>query len=152
MSWYMEKIEKWASLLHLASHIDFEIKLYSILCLSKKHPTLLVRLITLGFADFFFLFKPQAFVSFYPAKVRLLQKSCWTLFFYRLHIFFFSHGFYPKPILFILPAAALELTSVQIYTLYHGWHVVCVSVYLKPSSNCFLLIICDFFLQSSTGW
>lgn len=111
-----------------------------------KKPTLLVHVIILGFADFYFLCKQQVFVSFYLAEVCLLQKNYWTLCYHRLHIFFFSLGFYPKLILFNQPAAAVEVTSVQIYTLYHGWHVVCVSVYLKPCSNCFLLIICDFFL------
>lgn len=41
-------------------------------------------------------------------------------------------GIPPKPIEFNLPAAALEVTSVQIYPLYHGWHVVCVAVYPQP--------------------
>jgi hypothetical protein len=94
-----------------------------------------------------FLFNQQVFVSYYPTEVRLLWKSCWARFLWA--IFFLSVGFCPRSILFNLPAAALEVTSVQIYTLYHGWHVDCVSVYLKPSSNCFLLIICDFFFSLS---
>lgn len=121
-------------------------------CVCQKNPTLLVHLINMGFVDFFFLLTNRCFVSFYPAELWLLWKSCWTLCSCRLHIFFLSLGFHPKPILFNLPAAALEVTSVQIYTLYHGWHVVCVSVYLKSSSNCLLPIICDFFLCSITGW
>lgn len=65
------------------------------------------------------------------------EKRFWRLDFCKSsgqkhHIFLLFLGFHPKPILFNLPAAALEVTSVQIYTLYHGWHVVCVSVYPKP--------------------
>jgi len=120
-------------------------------CVFQK-TTLLVHSISMGFVDFLLLFNQQVFISLYPAEVRSLWKSCWTLCSYRLHIFFLCLGFHPKPILFNLPAAALQVTSVQIYTLYHGWHVVCVSVYLKPSSNCLLPIISHFFLQSIMGW
>lgn len=120
-------------------------------CVFQK-TTLLVHSISMGFVDFLLLFNQQVFISLYPAEVRSLRKSCWTLCSYMLHIFFLYLGFHPKPILFNLPAAALEVTSVQIYTVYHVWHVVCVSVYLKPSSNCLLLIISHFFLQSIKGW
>lgn len=73
---------------------------------------------------------------FGPAQLWLLKRF-WRLDFWKSsgqkhHIFLLFLGFHPKPILFNLPAAALEVTSVQIYTLYHGWHVVCVSVYPKP--------------------
>lgn len=101
----------------------------------------------MGFVDFLSSFNQQVFISLYPAEVRSLRKSCWTLCSYMLHIFFLYLGFHPKPILFNPPAAVCEVTSVQIYTVYHVWHVVCVSVYLKPSSNCFLLII-SLFLPS----
>lgn len=148
ISWYMEEIDKWISHLHLSIYLDYWFQTLSDPVFEKT--TLLVHSISMGFVDIFLL-NQQVFISLYPAEVWLLWKRCWTLS-YSLHIFFLSLGFHPKPILFNLPAAALEVTSVQIYTLYHGWHVVCVSVYLKPSSNCLLPIISDFFLQSIIGW
>lgn len=89
----------------------------------------------------FLLFNQQVFVSFYPIEVWSLWKICWALWSYRLYIFFLFLGFHPRTILFNLPAAALEVTSVQIYTLYHGWHIVCVSVHFKLSSECNLWFI-----------
>lgn len=143
----MKKIDKWSHLC-LFIYLDYWFQILADLVSFKKQYIKFIWSARVLLIFFFFFTNRCLFLS-----TQLLPwKSCWTLCSYRLHIFFLSLGFCPKPILFKLPAAALEVTSVQIYTLYHGWHVVCVSVYLKPSSNCLLPIICDSFLQSIISW
>lgn len=126
--------------------LHFRLKL--ILCLSQK-------------SHFQFILSAWAFLIlfyFLPTGVRFFTPSWDMITMEELLDTVFLEALYFLPLPWIsskanfnLPAAALEVTSVQIYTLYHGWRVVCMCVYLKPTSNCILPIICDFFLHSITG-